>query len=244
MPRGAALDYTCLIPLAERVAAKVARSQLGSTLDLDDVKAFAREALVSLHNEGKIQGYGVGRRIEFRLIDILRTHGPLVRVKGAEGGYEHRSPTPGREEFSPDAGGQHLDPEFERLDEKHFEDVEKLLSHVALEKDREAMRLLFVEMLTIREAAGRMGVSIAMISRRKDRAESQIRGALSPRKLTDRQREALQLYANGRTYRQIADELHLHNSRISEAMGDARQALGGNTPAHAVAIALRRGLIH
>jgi two-component system response regulator DesR len=66
-------------------------------------------------------------------------------------------------------------------------------------------------------------------------------GATGP--LTAREREILQLIANGLSGEEIADRLHLAGETVRTHVRNAVGKLGASSRAHAVAIALRRGEI-
>jgi DNA-binding NarL/FixJ family response regulator len=61
--------------------------------------------------------------------------------------------------------------------------------------------------------------------------------------LYPRQREALQLYARGLRYSEIADEMDLAIGTARSYVGAARVALGAADPTEAVRIAAERGEI-
>lgn len=61
--------------------------------------------------------------------------------------------------------------------------------------------------------------------------------------LTLRQRQALTGVANGRTYREIGEELDLEYTTVSTHLENARKALGARNSTEAVVKALRMGLI-
>lgn len=65
--------------------------------------------------------------------------------------------------------------------------------------------------------------------------------ATSP--LTQRQREVLSLLAEGNQTARIAEKLGLSEPAVSQHFANARKALGAQTREHALAIALRDGLI-
>ncbi|HEY8001052.1 MAG: LuxR C-terminal-related transcriptional regulator [Vicinamibacteria bacterium] len=64
-----------------------------------------------------------------------------------------------------------------------------------------------------------------------------------PREPTAREREVLQLLAEGRTDGQIADLLELSPATVQTHVRNAKAKLGARTRAQAVALALQRGLI-
>ena len=61
--------------------------------------------------------------------------------------------------------------------------------------------------------------------------------------LTPRQIEALQLVADGRKAKQIADAMGIGQKAVENALVRTRETLGALNSAHAVALALRAGLI-
>jgi DNA-binding NarL/FixJ family response regulator len=63
------------------------------------------------------------------------------------------------------------------------------------------------------------------------------------RSLYPRQAEALQHYADGLKYAEIADQMGVAVGTARSYVGAAREALGASSPTHAVEIALERGLI-
>jgi DNA-binding CsgD family transcriptional regulator len=69
-------------------------------------------------------------------------------------------------------------------------------------------------------------------------AEPPCAGSLSPR-----QRETLTLIASGATDKQIGRLLRISAFTVGHHLARARERLGATTTAHAVAIALRLGLI-
>jgi PAS domain S-box-containing protein len=73
----------------------------------------------------------------------------------------------------------------------------------------------------------------------------QARGGTSPRQaeITEREREILLLVGDGYENDQIARRLHLSVNTVKTYMQRARAKLGANSRAHAVALAIRRGLI-
>lgn len=64
-----------------------------------------------------------------------------------------------------------------------------------------------------------------------------------PRSPTAREREVLQLLAEGRTDSQIAELLELSPATVQTHVRNAKAKLGARTRAQAVAVSLRRGLI-
>lgn len=82
--------------------------------------------------------------------------------------------------------------------------------------------------------------------RRIDTAASpQARGGAAPRQrtITDREREILSLVGEGYENDEIARRLHLSVNTVKTYMQRALGKLGAQSRAHAVALALRRGLI-
>ena len=65
----------------------------------------------------------------------------------------------------------------------------------------------------------------------------------SPQALDDLERDVLRLIAGGRTARAIADELKVSASKVDNAKRGAFAKLGVHQQAHAIAIALRDGLL-
>jgi DNA-binding NarL/FixJ family response regulator len=65
----------------------------------------------------------------------------------------------------------------------------------------------------------------------------------NPHALDDLERDVLRLIAGGRTARAIADELKVSASKVDAAKRAAFAKLGAHQQAHAVAIALRDGLL-
>jgi len=61
--------------------------------------------------------------------------------------------------------------------------------------------------------------------------------------LTKRQRQILQLVAEGETLREIALELGLKHQYVKNLMGVIRRRLSAKSTVQAVAIALRKGVI-
>lgn len=61
--------------------------------------------------------------------------------------------------------------------------------------------------------------------------------------LTERELNVLQRCAQGDSYQQVARRLYLSHSTVSIHLQHARRKLGAQNTAHAVAIALREGLI-
>ena len=68
-------------------------------------------------------------------------------------------------------------------------------------------------------------------------------GAAPTSPLTQRQREVLSLLAEGNQTARIAERLGLSEPAVSQHFANARKALGAQTREHALAIALRDGLI-
>ena len=64
-----------------------------------------------------------------------------------------------------------------------------------------------------------------------------------PRSPSAREREVLELLADGRTDGQIADLLELSPATVQTHVRNAKSKLGARTRAQAVAIALQRGMI-
>lgn len=62
-------------------------------------------------------------------------------------------------------------------------------------------------------------------------------------RLTDREREVLELLADGRSTRQIAEELFVGEETVKTHLGHIYQKLGVTDRVQAVALALRRGLV-
>jgi DNA-binding CsgD family transcriptional regulator len=61
--------------------------------------------------------------------------------------------------------------------------------------------------------------------------------------LTKRQREVVQLLAHGLTYEAVGHRLGITRNTVHVTVGNAHKALGALNAPHAVAIALRAGLI-
>ena len=61
--------------------------------------------------------------------------------------------------------------------------------------------------------------------------------------LSPRQREVLQHIANGLRIKQAADRMGLAHCTANDYAGHAARELGAKSQAHAVAIAVRKGLI-
>lgn len=61
--------------------------------------------------------------------------------------------------------------------------------------------------------------------------------------LTARQEHVLRRVADGAIAKQIALELHVHRHTVDCHLQDIRDRLGAQTTVHAVAIAIRKGLI-
>jgi len=117
-----------------------------------------------------------------------------------------------------------------------------------LERARAAGGLGFVlkhsaaaELVTaVREAiAGRAYVTPALI----ESIEAQTDGSVHPTQLTTRQREILQLIANGKLTKQIAAELSISDRTVEFHRLKLRQMLGARTTAEMVQLALRHGLV-
>jgi DNA-binding NarL/FixJ family response regulator len=62
-------------------------------------------------------------------------------------------------------------------------------------------------------------------------------------RLTDREREVLELLADGRSTRQIAEQLFVGEETVKTHLGHIYQKLGVTDRVQAVALALRRGLV-
>lgn len=69
------------------------------------------------------------------------------------------------------------------------------------------------------------------------------RPAGAPGRLSARQREALELIARGATDQQAGRLMHISAQTVRHHTARARDRLGAITTAHAVAIAVQRGLI-
>lgn len=67
--------------------------------------------------------------------------------------------------------------------------------------------------------------------------------SLAAERLTDREREVLELLADGRSTRQIAEQLFVGEETIKTHLGHIYQKLGVADRVQAVALALRRGLV-
>jgi NarL family two-component system response regulator LiaR len=67
--------------------------------------------------------------------------------------------------------------------------------------------------------------------------------SLQAERLTDREREVLELLADGKSTRQIADALIVGEETIKTHLGHIYQKLGVSDRVQAVALALRRGLV-
>ena len=67
--------------------------------------------------------------------------------------------------------------------------------------------------------------------------------SLAAERLTDREREVLELLADGRSTRQIAEALFLGEETVKTHLGHIYQKLGVADRVQAVALALRRGLV-
>jgi DNA-binding NarL/FixJ family response regulator len=65
----------------------------------------------------------------------------------------------------------------------------------------------------------------------------------TPELLTDRERDVLRLVAAGSSNKQIAEQLYLSVSTVKTCLDDAYRRLGVSDRAHAVAVALRLGLL-
>jgi two-component system, NarL family, response regulator YdfI len=63
-------------------------------------------------------------------------------------------------------------------------------------------------------------------------------------KLTTKEFIVLQLTANGQTLKEIAYSEGLHRNSITDRVQRIRKKLGAETLAHALAIAMRNGIIH
>lgn len=61
--------------------------------------------------------------------------------------------------------------------------------------------------------------------------------------LTDRQKEILLLYAQGKGYKEISAILHLQYRTVRNHLDHARKQLGAITTIHAIYIAMQLGLI-
>ena len=68
-------------------------------------------------------------------------------------------------------------------------------------------------------------------------------GGTAPPLLTTRQREVLSLLAEGMMTARIAEKLGLSEAAVSLHFANARKALGANTREHALALAMKQGLI-
>jgi DNA-binding CsgD family transcriptional regulator len=68
-------------------------------------------------------------------------------------------------------------------------------------------------------------------------------GSRGPGPLTPREREVLTLIAAGADFRQIADALSISPATIKSHVRNAHRKLGARNRPHAIALALRRGLI-
>lgn len=67
--------------------------------------------------------------------------------------------------------------------------------------------------------------------------------SLSSERLTDREREVLELLADGHSTRQIAETLVLGEETVKSHLTHIYQKLGARDRVHAVALALRRGIV-
>lgn len=76
------------------------------------------------------------------------------------------------------------------------------------------------------------------------RSPVHVGGDPQPRDPTGREREILGLLAGGATDVQIAEKLSLSPATVQTHVRNAKSKLGARTRAQAVALALRRGLIH
>jgi DNA-binding NarL/FixJ family response regulator len=76
-----------------------------------------------------------------------------------------------------------------------------------------------------------------------DRVKPLADRSLAADRLTDREREVLELLADGRSTRQIAEQLYLGEETVKTHLGHIYQKLGVGDRVQAVALALRRGLV-
>jgi DNA-binding CsgD family transcriptional regulator len=61
--------------------------------------------------------------------------------------------------------------------------------------------------------------------------------------VTPRQRELLAIYGNGFTLHEIADKIHLSYHTVRNTLDEAKERIGAKSLPHAVAIAIRDGII-
>ena len=73
--------------------------------------------------------------------------------------------------------------------------------------------------------------------------QDQVSGAPMSRPLTPREREVLELLAEGATGEQIADRLVLSPETVQKHVHNAKRKMGAETRAHLIALAFRRGLL-
>lgn len=76
-----------------------------------------------------------------------------------------------------------------------------------------------------------------------DRVAPMADRSLAADRLTDREREVLELLANGRSTRQIAEQLIVGEETVKTHLGHIYQKLGVGDRVAAVALAIRRGLV-
>jgi DNA-binding NarL/FixJ family response regulator len=62
-------------------------------------------------------------------------------------------------------------------------------------------------------------------------------------KLTNKQREVVELLAEGKTYPQIAEELHVSVNTVKTHTSSIRRVLGTRNKVDTVAVAVREGLV-